>query len=305
MPATTAPTAPRLAPRVRPDSTGPRRGVLRVAVLDLNAGVPNQGMRCLREILEAHDGRLGGLSVLWDEFDVRTRGETPGLDYDVYLSSGGPGSPFDGEGSAWEAGYFRWLDALWAYQQRTDVPPKAAFLICHSFELAIRHFGVAELEARKSESFGVFPVHPNTAGRQDPLFAGLDDPFYAADFRSWQAIAPHEARMAELGATVLAVEKERPHVPLERALMAIRFGPSLVGTQFHPEADPDGMLLHFRQEHRREQIVARHGAEKYAQILHLTSHPDFLGRTYAAVLPNFLRHSVQLLRDASSPRTAA
>ena len=153
-------------------------------------------------------------------------------------------------------------------------------------------------------TFGVFPVHPNTAGRADPIFAGLDDPFYAADFRSWQAIAPNEARLRELGATVLAVEKERPHVPLERAVMSIRFGPSLVGTQFHPEADPDGMLLHFRQDHRREQIVERHGAEKYAQIVHLTAHPDFLARTYGAILPNFLRRSVQRLRDEAT-RTPA
>jgi homoserine O-succinyltransferase/O-acetyltransferase len=260
------------------------------------AGVPNQGMRCLREILEAHDGQMAGLSVLWDEFDVRGREEVPGLDYDVYLSSGGPGSPFDGEGSAWEARYFGWLDALWAHEQKAEAPPKSAFLICHSFELAVRHFGLARLEPRRSESFGIYPVHPVLEGRHEPLFEGLDDPFYAADFRSWQAVSPDPVRFAELGAELLAVEKDRPHVPLERAMMAIRFSEGLVGTQFHPEADPDGMLLHFRQEHRREDIVARHGTDKYARILHLMTHPAFLARTYATVLPNFLRRSVARLR---------
>ncbi|HYE58280.1 MAG TPA: hypothetical protein VD948_07225, partial [Rhodothermales bacterium] len=218
----------------------------------------------------------------------------------VYLSSGGPGSPFEGEGSTWEAKYFAWLDTLWTHEQKVEAPPKSVFLICHSFELAVRHFGVAHLEPRRSESFGIFPVHPNAAGKRDPVFAGLDDPFYAADFRSWQAVSPDRARLKELGATVLAVEKERPHVPLERATMAIRFSPGLLGTQFHPEADPDGMLLHFRQEHRREDIVARHGRAKYARILHLISFPAFLSRTYATVLPNFLRLSVARLRGVDA-----
>lgn len=286
----------------------PTPGVLRVALLDLNAGVPNQGMRCLREILEASDGRYAGASVLWDEFDVRTTNRMPGLDYDLYLSSGGPGSPFEAEGTPWGAAYAAWLDALWAYNHRPDVVagervPKFGFFICYSFELLVAHFGLATLGPRRSESFGIFPVHKTDAGEADPLLRSVDEPFYGADFRSWQAIQPDEARLAELGGCVLAIEKDRPHVDLERAVMALRLGEAFVATQFHPEADPDGMQLHFRTDHRKEDIVARHGAEKYAQILHLVSHPDFLLRTYTALLPDFLRDVTERIHGRSRPAT--
>lgn len=282
-------------------------GTVRVAILDLNDGHPNQGMRCLRELLEAHDGAFGGASILWDEFDVRRRAEVPDLRYDVYLSSGGPGSPFDGEGSAWEAKYFAWVDALLAHNDGAGATPKAAFFICHSFELLVRHLGLATLEPRRSESFGIFPVHKTDAGAADPLLAGLPEPFYGADFRSWQAVQPDAPALAALGAEVLAIEKDRPHVGLERAVMALRLSPDVVATQFHPEADPDGMLLHFRQEHRREEIVAKHGAEKYARILHEMVAPGYLPATHAHLLPTFLRAAADRLRTgaAAGPLTSA
>ncbi len=265
---------------------------LRVALLDLNNGHPNQGMRCLREILEACSGRYGGVPIVWDEFDVRQKAEIPDLSYDVYLSSGGPGSPYDGEGSVWEAQYFSLLDRLRAHNTIPDVPHKRLFLICHSMQVAVRHFGVAQVTRRRSESFGIFPVYMTGAGRSDPSLRGLQDPFYGADFRDWQIVQPDREKMVEMGADVLALEKIRPHVKLERAIMAIRFTPHIVGTQFHPEADPDGMLVHFRQAERKAAIIAKHGPEKYERIIHRIAHPDFLARTHNALLPNFLRDSI-------------
>lgn len=265
---------------------------LRVALLDLNNGHPNQGMRCLRDILRQGSGSYDGVPIVWDEFDVRQRGEVPDLSYDVYLSSGGPGSPYDGEGSRWERDYFALLDAIAAHNARPDAVPKRLFLICHSLQLAVRHFGIAEVTERQSESFGIFPVHLTEAGRSDAAFRGLRNPFYAADFRSWQIVQRDEQRLADVGAEVLAMEKIRPHVPLERAIMAIRFSPHIVGTQFHPEADPGGMLQHFQQPDRKAAIIARHGEEKYARILHRLAHPNYLARTHHAVLPNFIRDSV-------------
>jgi hypothetical protein len=40
---------------------------------------------------------------------VRQKNEVPDLTYDIYISSGGPGSPLDSIGSDWEAAYFSWL----------------------------------------------------------------------------------------------------------------------------------------------------------------------------------------------------
>jgi GMP synthase-like glutamine amidotransferase len=51
-----------------------------------------------------------------------------------------------------------------------------------------------------------------------------------------------------LGVTILRLEKERPHVNLERAIMAIRFSKEVFGTQFHPEADGEGMLRYLQKK---------------------------------------------------------
>jgi hypothetical protein len=70
-------------------------------------------------------------------------------------------------------------------------------------------------------------------------------------------------RIAEMGGSVLAIEKERPHVPLERAIMAVRFNDAMIGTQFHPEADPTGMSMYLgrianrRPEKKRNMVDRR------------------------------------------------
>ena len=67
---------------------------LKVAILDLYEGEPNQGMRCLRNIL-GDFGEENNIEVDWNEFDVRLLNEVPDMSYDVFISSGGPGSPLE------------------------------------------------------------------------------------------------------------------------------------------------------------------------------------------------------------------
>ncbi|MEP7233159.1 MAG: GMP synthase, partial [Ginsengibacter sp.] len=81
---------------------------LRIAILDLYEGVANQGMRCLREIIKQFE-EANNINVTLDEFDVRLKNAVPDLSYDVYLSSGGPGSPLESKGLEWEEYYFKWL----------------------------------------------------------------------------------------------------------------------------------------------------------------------------------------------------
>lgn len=272
---------------------------VRIAILDLYDGEPNQGMRALREMIASQDQALGGDVFELDEFDVRARGEVPGLDYDIYVSSGGPGSPFDGEGTRWESDYFACVDAIWNHNERLPADSanrKHALFICHSYQMMCRFFALGRVIQRRSEAFGIFPTEQTVAGRADPLFDGLPDPFYAADFRKWQVVQPSGVVFQEIGGTVLAIEKERPHVPLERALMGIRISPELVGLQFHPEADPSGMTLHFTQPERREHVIRHHGEEKYDRILRRMGDENFLKRTHDTVVPNFLRQAVEALR---------
>ena len=76
---------------------------LRLALLDMNNGVPNQGMRCLREIIGRYENELD-----WQEFEVRQKCELPDTNFDIYISSGGPGSPL--EGGEWKDKFFELID---------------------------------------------------------------------------------------------------------------------------------------------------------------------------------------------------
>lgn len=259
----------------------------RLAILDLYDGEPNQGMRCIKEIVGRFEGELE-----WEIFDVRGKAEVPDMSFDLYISSGGPGSPLDGDGH-WDRKYFNWLRDLWQWNRDLYRPRKFGFFICHSFQMATQFFGLAQVTERRSMSFGTFPVHLNRAGMKEQLFQGLPNPFYAADFRHWQVVQPNRKKMRELGATILAIEKERPHVPLERAIMAIRYSPELLGVQFHPEADPDGMLDHFQHPERRDVIVDEHGREKYQDMIDHLNDVDKIPLTHDIILPSFIRRALQ------------
>ena len=88
----------------------------RIAVLDLNAGHANQGMRCIREIVR-HWSTMHRHSIQLDEFDVRQKGELPDLSYDIYISSGGPGSPLESVNEAWDKQFCNWIKSVEDYNK--------------------------------------------------------------------------------------------------------------------------------------------------------------------------------------------
>jgi len=265
---------------------------VRVAILDLYEGQANQGMRCIRQLL-ADFASTHSLHLELDEFEVRIEKKVPDLSYDIYISSGGPGSPLESEGSAWEEAYFGWLNRIETHNRHSDgATRKQILFICHSFQLICRHYGIAEVTSRRSTAFGVFPVHLLEGAEDEPVFAGLQDPFYAVDSRSFQVIQPNHELITERGGHVLAIEKERPHIPLERAIMAIRFNDSMIGTQFHPEADPSGMSIYLRRDDRKQVVIAEHGEEKWKSMIDHLEDPDKIRWTYSHVIPNFLLNAV-------------
>jgi homoserine O-succinyltransferase/O-acetyltransferase len=277
---------------------------VRIAILDLYEGQPNQGMRCIRELLREF-GLANNLTIEVDEFEVRLEKKVPDLSYDIYISSGGPGSPLDTENSEWEAAYFGWLREV-EYHNNTAADRKQVLFICHSFQLICRHYALAEVTARRSTAFGVFPVHMLEGATEDPVFANLQDPFYAVDSRSYQVIRPDTRRITEMGGRVLAIEKERPHVPLERAIMAVRFSDSMIGTQFHPEADPAGMSMYLRRDDRKQIVIAEHGEEKWQSMVDQLEDPDKIRWTYSHIIPNFLANALTTISTlpAQLPETA-
>ncbi len=266
---------------------------VRIAILDMNEGKPNQGMRCIREILNQYSD-ANNIDVDWDEFEVRVEKNVPGLTYDVYISSGGPGSPLESEGSEWETTYFKWLDGVIAWNNNeANIQKKKVFFICHSYQLACRYFKIATVSKRKSTAFGVFPIHPLPVAAEEEVFTGLKNPFYAVDSRDYQVIAPNHNKLHQMGASILAIEKERPHIPLERAIMSIRFNEHMIGTQFHPEADAIGMSMHLQTADKKKTVVENYGQEKWENMIDHLNDPDKILWTYAHILPNFLTRAIE------------
>src|SRR5688572_30791404 len=182
----------------------------------------------------------------WKVFDSRAKNEIPGLEYDIYISSGGPGSPLT-EQEQWYKDWCALMDAIWEHNKKPDVEKKYVFLICHSFQMIVNHWKLAEITPRKSTAFGIFPMHKTKFGETEPILMNLPEAFYAVDSRDWQVINPDSAAMNARGAECLCIEKYRPHVRLERATMGIRFSDEMIGFQFHPEADDFGMNLYFHR----------------------------------------------------------
>lgn len=270
---------------------------VKVAILDLYDGHPNQGMRSIRDILKNYSEK-NNLSLHYDVFDVRLKKEIADTSYDIYISTGGPGSPLDSEGSEWEKLYFTLIRQLEDINSSDSGVKKPVFFICHSFQLMCRYYALGNICERKSPSYGIFPIHKTEAGMTEPVFEHLPEKFYAVDSRKWQVIEPNKSQFDAIGAQLLALEKERPHVPLERALMAIRFSPYFIGTQFHPEADPEGMKIFFQKEEKRNQIIQDLGEEKLNKMLAQLSDPDKIMLTQSVILPTFLDQALQCLQEA-------
>jgi len=270
---------------------------LKVAVIDMNNGAPNQGMRGIQEILSRFRNE-NNIDLSFDIFDLRQKGEIPGIEYDAYISSGGPGSPVESKGEKWENDFFNLLDQIEAFNAKNDEQKKYAFLICHSFQLACRKYALGNVTQRRSNAFGIFPITLTVDGENDEIFDGITNPFFSVDSRDWQVIEPDFDAFKAKGAKLLAIEKERKHVNLERCMMSIRFSEEIIGTQFHPEADPVGMKMYLLQEEKKKVIIDTHGEEKYFDMLHSLEDPARIVLTQSVILPNFLHKAIGNLQEA-------
>jgi GMP synthase-like glutamine amidotransferase len=90
---------------------------IRIAILDLYDGVPNMGMRCILAILDewALEKKY---STSITVFKTRAESEIPGNEFDIYISSGGPGSPLDSLNNNWDNLYTKWLDKMYTLKQQ-------------------------------------------------------------------------------------------------------------------------------------------------------------------------------------------
>ncbi len=259
---------------------------IKIAILDMYNGEPNQGMRCIIDIIN----RFNQI-VSFKIFDVRGKSEFPEIkEYDLYISTGGPGNPLIGDG-IWDTNYYAFIDALVDWNNENEVKKHVLF-ICHSFQMACKHFGLAEITKRNDTSFGVMAVHKTKEGFNDPIFEGLSDPFYAIDSRDYQVVQPELSVFAKKGATIISLEKIRDHVQFERAIMAVRFSEYFVGTQFHPEADPISFVTNLKNSETREKIINMKGKTKFRNMLEDLLDEEKIYKTNETIIPNFLRIAI-------------
>jgi len=259
---------------------------VRIALLDMNNNQANQGFKNIKEISENFQ-KQSEENISITGFDVRYKNDIPNIeDFDIFISSGGPGNPHR-EGFEWEQKFADFLDAVYEYNKHNDAK-KYLFLICHSFQLASIHWELGNICQRRSYSFGIMPIHKTEEGEDEFLFKNLPDPFYAVDSRAYQFIEPNVERFEELDMKMVAIEKSRPHIDLERAIMAVRFSDEIFGTQFHPEANPDGMIENLKDEKNKEAMIENYGMEKYLETVDRINDEDKIVLTQSQILPRFL-----------------
>lgn len=254
---------------------------IKIAIIDMYDGSPNVGMQCIDNIL-INWSKANHKTIEISIFNARVECQVPDLSFDIYISTGGPGSPTDSLNEEWDKKYVAWLDQ--AFLQK-----KWVFLICHSFQIACRHFDIGKISLRRSRQIGILPVHPLV---KDVLFEGLKDPFYTLESRYYQITEPNDQTIASMGASIIILEKERPSVPLERAIMGVKFNSHMYGVQFHPEADPSLLDAYFTQPEVKNSMIESFGELKWKKTHHSIKDPQKVEATFNIMIPNFLNQAI-------------
>lgn len=255
---------------------------IKIAIIDMYDGSPNVGMQCIDNILNNWAATISR-PIEKTIFQLRDHCQVPNLNFDIYISTGGPGSPTETIYEAWDQQYVAWLDQ--AFQQK-----KWVFLICHSFQIACRHFNIGKISLRRSRQIGILPVHPLV---NDDLFEGLKDPFYTLESRYYQITEPNDKAIEAMGASIIILEKERPSVPLERAIMGVKFNSHMYGVQFHPEADPSLLDAYFTQPEVKNSMIESFGELKWKKTHHSIKDPSKVEATFSIMIPNFLNKAIK------------
>jgi len=254
---------------------------IKIAILDMYDGTTNIGMKCIYNIV--HDwSKAKEIEIVYDVFNIRGESNIPDYSYDIYISSGGPGSPLESMNENWDHAYVHWLTQI-------HKMGKPVFLICHSFQIACRHFELGTVNKRKSRQIGILPVHTLI---KDALFDGLPETFFSFESRSYQIISPNDAQLIKMKAEIIALEKMRPAIPLERAIMAIKFSEKMYGVQFHPEADAAELVIYFNEPNNKENIINEFGVEKWERIMDYLDKASPIYNTYKNLIPNFLNKAL-------------
>lgn len=271
---------------------------LRICIVDMNNAHVNQAMRCLRGLVSTFFDQVQKQNpdLVCEKIEVSPRdtNDPVPLDCDLYLSSGGPGSPFDGDGQPWADDYGRFCEAVLDSAAKGGAEQRSLFAICYSFEMVVRHLGIARIAPRAERKFGVMPIYTTTEGQKHPLLSAFGDRLFAFEHRNWEAIDLDESRLSSLGGKLLARES-RDGVSKGRAILALDAGPGIETVQFHPEADRPGVMNWVARPEQAAAFKATYGEETYQAMLRTLENPRRLARTFALVIPGWLNRRFNAL----------
>lgn len=268
---------------------------IKIATIDLYNNERNEGMRCISEIVEDTKKKFNDLDISYNVYETRFKEDIPDIDSDIFISSGGPGSPFDGEWEKWEKDYFNLIEKIYSHNQTNTDKKKYIFFVCHSFQLMARFFEFGNVSKRNSKSIGVIPFEKTEQCKTDIILEQLPNPFYAADIREFQVTNPNKKVIDDMGAKILSYEILVDNAEGEPALAAVKISNEIFGTQFHPEADPESMLYHFNRPDEKKQIIDIYGEEKYNRMLEILQEPNAVKLIRKTVIPNFLNKAIDEL----------
>jgi hypothetical protein len=122
----------------------------------------------------------------------------------------------------------------------------------------------------------------------------LPDPFFALESRLYQITEPNDAKIESMGATIIALEKIRPQLPYERALMGVAFSDTMVGVQFHPEATKERLTTYFNTAAIKTAVFEDFSEEKWNQIILSLDDDSKIKHTCSKFIPNFLNQTLVL-----------
>lgn len=257
----------------------------------MNNGHVNQAIRCLRGIAAEFFERVRtynpDLRCELVEISPRDTNLAIPTDCDLYLSSGGPGSPFDGDGEPWTFDYAHFLDGVVDSVIRGGSDQRSLFAICYSFEVVVRHYALAQIVPRVDRKFGIMPIYTTKVGQQHPLLAPFGDRLFAFEHRNWEAVDVDERKLAAFGGAVLALES-RDGASKGRAILGLDVAPGVEAVQFHPEADRAGVVNWIARPEQAAAFKANYGEVTYQAMLRTLDDPRRLARTYALVIPRWL-----------------
>jgi hypothetical protein len=265
----------------------------------MNAGVKNEAIRCFHATMAIFERQLRyanpDVPLAVTRVSPRDVADAIPEGFDFYLSSGGPGSPLDSEGTPWGAAYGKFLDYVYAAHEKGREDAPGLMAVCYSFELVVLHFRVARLAKRAEKKFGVQPQYTTEAGRAHPLLAMFKDRIFAFEHRNWDALDPNAEALRALGGAVLAGESRPGLHDKGESITALHVGHGIETTLFHPEADRAGIHAWIDKPEAEAEFKEAYGNLTHERMMKTIAHPERIDRAHKEVIPSFIRRHVNRL----------